>query len=205
MVRATAGSRRSGGLRAALTAIAIGIIAGGLAGCSSPAEDAYDVLDAIELAYVIPGSEKWGAGDPCPDGGDCAPAGTVDDVKGQTWHRVESVADSSGKRTVTIAVESTDPDGAVQRMTLRAWGPDARTARSVLEGGYELWMGISSEGLDLHGTQGYVTTFAAIDDEGRIAGVGRAEAANFTVPVAQAAAEAQADSAAIFFATLTGP
>jgi hypothetical protein len=76
-----------------------------LAGCGG----AYDALGDAEAAYVIPGSEAWGAGDPCATA-DCGVV-VVDELADASWMPSRGVGEESvdlGKRpTLTTAITVT--------------------------------------------------------------------------------------------------
>lgn len=162
----------------------------GLVGsCGSSDDRPYGALSPEAVQYVIPDSQDWGSGKLCPDGGACSGAITVDTIERYDWFRITDLAvegDGPGGRSVQVRLSVAD-GGQVE---VKAWGPDVDDVddvEDVLAGGYELWAGVDPE-------NAYVAVFSAFDPDGRLAGVGHAAAAYFTVPVAELAAEANAAS-----------
>jgi hypothetical protein len=154
----------------------------------------YELLDQTEHAYVIPGSESWGSGDPCAEA-DCGGPVDVGSLADSSWVVVESIAlvdGSAGDRdTVTVELNidrSARGESMGDAITVRGWGEDVEAAQNALEAGNEVWAATLCPGLE----SDYLCHFIAFDNQDRFAGLGYGAALYLTTPLAEGAAAAEA-------------
>lgn len=171
------------------------------AGCSGQqATSPYADLEESARRYVIPHSDGWGAGDPCPDEGSCSGPVTPDQVAESTWLRViefdvddgagddhHVVAQVIGEPLTVSSTEGAD-SGEGERYSLQMWGTDVDDVVHPLQSGLEVWVRLCDESLE----ERWACNFVAVDDQGRFAALGRGMGTWFTVPMANSAAEADA-------------
>lgn len=177
----------------------LGMLGGG---CSEPEASPYEGLEPSARRYVIPGSEAWGEGNPCADGASCSGPTTVDQVTRSTWLRVVEIgvrAGAGADRQVTADILGEPIDrvigtetegGRAQELSLQMWGTDVERVLEPLDDGFEVWVRLCDEALE----DRWACTFVAFDEEERFAAMGDGMGTWFTVPMARAAAEAQADT-----------
>lgn len=164
--------------------------------------DPYDRLSPEAAAYVIPDSEGWGPGEWCPDGGDCGAPMTPDEMGTYRWVEVDAIRAVGGEdpeQTISVVIDVVSPPDSptaqgTEELPALAWGPDLEQVQAVLDE-HEVWVGIGP-------LNGYAARFVAFDGSDRFAGVGRRAEAGFTVPLASAAAEADAESGRAFLEPL---
>jgi hypothetical protein len=167
--------------------------------------DPYDGLSPAAAAYVIPGSEGWGPGEWCPGGGDCGAPMSPENMADHRWLEVaaiEAVGGEDTEHTISVVIEVVPPidspgGSGTEELSALAWGPDLDPVQQVLEE-HEVWVGIDER-------SGYAVRFVAFDRADRFAGVGQKAEAGFTVPMATAAAEADAESGRAFIEPLMAP
>lgn len=168
---------------------------------ASPTDD----LGAAARRYVIPGSGAWGDGDPCGEYESCAPPARPEEVAGAAWFRVEAihvvedegagnpvVVDIVGQPVEPPTVEASPGTGDSDTLSLQVWpGIEVDDVVTRMQSDHELWVQRCDASPD---SVPWACAFVAFDDEGRFAGMGDGMADWFTVPMAQAAADAQAET-----------
>ncbi len=162
----------------------------------------YEGLEESARRYVIPSSDDWGAGDPCPDEGSCAGPIASEQIAGSTWLRViefevdagygddqRVVAQVIGEPLTRPSTEGADAEAA-ERHSLQMWGTDVDDVVDRIADGLEVWVRLCDEGLEAR----WACSFVAVDDQGRFAALGKGMGTWFTVPMARSAADADADT-----------
>lgn len=191
-----------------VVSLVVALVVAGAAGCGGGA-DPYEGLSVEELRYVIPPSGGWGSGSVCGDAADCSGALEVAGVQRLDWFEIVAVTATEpgdGTITVELVTGSTDAavDGSDKQITVRAWEPDVDAVSSVLDDGYEVWVGVDDDSaLDLRGSDGFALVFAGFDTQGRTAGIGFGAAENFTIPIVRSAVSAGEETARSHFVELT--
>jgi hypothetical protein len=183
---------------ALVMAVAVAVAVGVVGSNRSDDDRPYDALSPEALRYVVPDSDDWGSGTLCPDGGSCSGAITVEVIERYDWFRITDLAVGGDGQTggsvkvgLDVAEARASGDVAEAQPRVRAWGPDVDDVVEALANDLEVWAGVDRE-------NAYAVVFVAFDGEGRLAGVGYAAAAYFTVPVASLAAGAHAPSGFAF-------
>ncbi len=157
---------------------------------------ALDGLSDAEKAFVIPDSSKWGEGNPC-DPGDCGGDLTVRTMQVFCWAEIDPTSWSyesgvDGEPDVgEIFMEIQDtlrgpPDDVIIG---RTWGNTARQMTRAAEEGMRLLVSHDCADSPRDGLVEYVI---AVDEAGRIAGIGFGAARFTTAPIARAAAASSA-------------
>lgn len=165
---------------------------------SCSAED-IDGLSEAEAAMVIPGSIEWAVGEAC-DSDVCTDLLTVERMRSMCWAVVDpadssfdpsgSVDDASGRAFWSIAEVVRGPLDDYVSGVVRV--DAARDAAETSEIGLELIVGYEC---DQGGGLEEIYIVVAVDDKGRVAGIGPGAGLHTTAPLVQGAVEAGAESA----------
>lgn len=168
-----------------------------LSACSGSSEDP-SLLTETEQSMTIPGSARWGVGEPCV-GGDCAFALGLDAAAELCWLRTDrfDVSEDSrlgpGHLGVFVDEYSRLKGPVDDAIVFSVRGRTVDAMKEALEDGFELIVGYRCEKVPGRGEQ--VAHVVAVDSRGRIAGIGDGANQIVTVPLAQAAVAARAGTA----------
>jgi hypothetical protein len=173
------------------------------AACASTPDEPYAGMTERELAYVIPDSARWGPGNPCADGVDCAGSVTPELIADLQWVEISRIVVVDGTlgddRTIKVepSVDRTlRGDGIAEGRVFRAWGQDAEWMVEAIDAGHEVWVGWGEDPL------AYFSYSLAISDAGQFAGIGFGAGRYVTRPLAAALAQSGAVSARTYLEDL---